>query len=748
MLKMISKMRNVMLTLLVVITLVSMCSESTFAASKLTITPTNKTVNVGKTVTLKSNKSVRWSVSKGAKYVSLLSKKAKSVNVKGIKTGTATIKAKDTKTGAYKTIKVTVIPELKVTGNKTINVGSKITLKSNNDVKWSISEGSAIVSISSKKGKSANVTGLKKGTAKIKATDSKTGTYKTIKVTVIPELQISVGADTIEEGTSTELKTNNDAKWEIIAGQDVIEISIENKVATVKGVKEGTATIKVTDAKTGAYKKIEIVVTAKKTEPVEPSEPEVFEPEIATEEEVNAIINGTDTTTILVDARPQEAYAGWPLQGAKNGGHLKNAILYSARWLDFEMSESKREKKLKTYNSEIELCDSKSYIVYDYNGMKDAAKKVAEYFYEKGIKNVKIFDAKEIIDNGYDIEAYKNYDRYIPAEIVKDISDYKTGLDDTLEPSTLAVIDEEDIDKIVLLDVSYGNVHESSYLTDGHVPGAIHINTNAYERPRSYTPEKREQYSIEYSLIPLDEFRDDVCTEYGITKDSIVIATSSENRPIARIGYMFRSLGVKFYGMSGCMNAWKYNGYRLDTTEVVRPDSVEDFGIDNIPYPEEIVWMDEIKEILAANGEDEKNHTAGTIIGGDKTSKTYSYHDLMGKIPGTVNPENDGVFENVDGTPAMKELFLKYYDENNIPTDKLIVHCCGDGWGAARDAYNAQSVDLDNVKYWGEGWVVWSNRGNWFIDYTGRRVRYDKYIDQVVDEDGNIIVDDKVFKIE
>ncbi len=465
-----------------------------------------------------------------------------------------------------------------------------------------------------------------------------------------------------------------------------------------------------------------------------------FIAEEATKEEVENYIQDSDETTVLVDARVQEAYSGWALEGAANGGHLENAILYSARWLDFAMDEEDRAEDLAEYNEKIGLSADNSYIIYDYDGNKNAAENVANYFAAQGIKNVKVFNAKEMIDAGENVVQYANYDMFIPAEIVKAVSDYKSGATDTLNTSVTqaAGITEDNIDSVVLIDVTYGNVHESTYLSDGHVPGAVHINTNAYERPRSYTPEKREQYSVEYSLITVEEFRDSVCPEYGITKDSIVIATSTDVRPLARFGFMLRSLGVKYYAMSANMNAWIYNGYRLDTENIEKPVSVESFGSSEIPYPDEIVWMDQVKRILS--GEE-----AGTLIGGDDFS-TYGYHDLMGRIPGAVDAEEYA--QNIDGTSAMPELLLQGYIDAGVPTDELIVPFCGDGWGAARTAYHAQAVGLENVKYWGEGWVVWSNRGNEFETYDGRLVHYDKYLDAVVDSDGNIIVDENVMKIE
>ena len=60
----------------------------------------------------------------------------------------------------------------------------------------------------------------------------------------------------------------------------------------------------------------------------------------ATAEEVQEFMNDTDEKTVLVDSRAQESYAGWALEGAKNGGHLKNSVLFSERWLDCEYTGS------------------------------------------------------------------------------------------------------------------------------------------------------------------------------------------------------------------------------------------------------------------------------------------------------------------------------------------------------------------------------------------------------------------------
>lgn len=472
---------------------------------------------------------------------------------------------------------------------------------------------------------------------------------------------------------------------------------------------------------------------------------EAKDSENATAEQVTEYMNDTDENTMLVDARTQEAYSGWALEGAAKGGHLKNAVLFSARWLDCEYAESaSREVYLKRALEDQSITKDKKVIVYDYTGKQASA--VAKYFKKQGVKNVSIFKANELIDAGTDLVSYANYDRFLPTEVVKSISDVKTGKETALSEQAKAVVGE-DPSNVVLVDVSWGNAKQSSYFSTGHVPGAVHINTDSYERPRVYVPEKRSDYAKEWRLISLEEFRDNVCTQYGISKNSTVILTGTATAPQGRLGFMLRSLGVKVYVMSGSLTVWNYNGYKLDTDEdtLVTPEAVSSFGSDTIENPNEILWMDDIKAIL--NGE-----TEGQVV--DNRAKAewegkesgYSYHDLAGRIDGTTwclqGSEKQGeFFENVDQTPRTQAEVTAYLESKKLDVTKTMAFFCGDSWGAAKIAYWCQSVDLNNVKEWGNGWIPWSNEGNEFIDHNGKKVHYDKYQDAVLDKDGKNVSD-------
>lgn len=465
----------------------------------------------------------------------------------------------------------------------------------------------------------------------------------------------------------------------------------------------------------------------------------------ATSEEVQAYMNDSDENTILIDARPQEAYSGWALEGAKNGGHLKNSALFSARWLDCEYTEAaSREVYLERAMEDQGISEDKEIIVYDYSG--EQALEVAKYLKEQGIENVSTYQANDLIDNGTDVVSYTNYDRFIPTEIVKNISDVKTGKEEALSEEAKAVVGDN-IDNIVLVDVGWGNMDQSSYFSAGHVPGAIHINTDSYERPRVYVPEKRSEYAKEWRLISLEEFRDSVCTQYGITKDSVVVVTGTATAPQGRISFMLRSLGVKTYVMSGALTAWQYNGYELDTDESTRviPEAVESFGTDTIANPDEILWMDDIKAILSGEREGQVvDNRSEEEWNGEYSG--YSYHDLAGHIDGSSwclqgSTEEGEFFNNVDYTPRTQEETKAYLEKNGLDVNKTMAFFCGDSWGAAKIAYWCQSVDLNNVKEWGNGWIPWSNEGYEFIDHNGTKVHYDKYQDAVVDENGKDVSD-------
>lgn len=169
---------------LLIVTILS-CTEGSYAAApKFKISSAKKYVYIGKSVKLKSNKNVKWTITKGKKCAKLISVKKKSVSVKGIKVGTVYVTAKAGK--QTKKIKLTVrsrVPKsIKLaTTREVVGIGESCTVSvesvtpsyASTDVEFSSSDASKATVNSV-----GFVTGLKQGTVTITATSKKSKKIK------------------------------------------------------------------------------------------------------------------------------------------------------------------------------------------------------------------------------------------------------------------------------------------------------------------------------------------------------------------------------------------------------------------------------------------------------------------------------------------------------------------------------------------------------------------------------------------
>lgn len=335
----------------------------------------------------------------------------------------------------------------------------------------------------------------------------------------------------------------------------------------------------------------------------------------------------------------------------------------------------------------------------------------------------------------------------VPAQVVKNVSDHivrGTELSDTAK----SVIG--DSKKVVIVDVGWGNYKESTYTT-GHVPGAVHVNTDEYERPHVYVPEKRSEYAKEWRIADPDTLRE-VVRRKGIDKDTCVLITGNTQGgvtgcPEARFAHVLKYVGINnVHVMNGTLTSvWEYYNYP-EETKINVPTRVDSLGTNTL---NDDVWvnMDQAKEIS-----EDKSGSKGTLVD-QRDSKShsglysgYSYHDLAGYIPGSKYIPNETdecgyIFQNADLTVRPGSLIRSYLTKQGLDLNKLSAWYCGDSWGAAKDAWFCQAAGISTVKMYTQGWIAWSNEGNPFIDHKGRLVHYDKVKDAVLDENGNDVSD-------
>lgn len=464
----------------------------------------------------------------------------------------------------------------------------------------------------------------------------------------------------------------------------------------------------------------------------------------ATEEDVLAYIKDTDENTVLVDARVADAYQGWALDGAEKGGHFENAVNISAQWIDCEYESNEKENKTREESIQKELdankmTAEKSYIVYDTNG-KDAAA-VKSYLEGLGYKNVSTFNATELINTGSEsLVSYENYNMYMPADIVKNISDHVVNGTE-LEAQAADIVKDA---PVALLDVSWGdetnNEETGSGYEDGHVPGTIHVNTDEYETPKVYVEEKDEDFRSEWRLIS-DKELIALAEAKGVTKDSCVVIVGYEPMATTRMAMILKYLGCEnVHVMSSGLVGWNAKGYEMESG-INKPEKVS-FGADKPQNPDLIDTIDEAKSklmTLSSAQPDFQLIDTRTIEEWNGEDSGYGYHDLAGRIDGTIHsPSGIGYsssmyyYRNPDKSMRSKEILEAMWKEQGIDTGKHMSFFCGSGWRAAEEAWDAMMIGYKDVSLYSDGWIGWSNEGNPYIDKDGNTVHYDKEQNKVV----------------
>lgn len=142
---------------------------------------------------------------------------------------------------------------------------------------------------------------------------------------------------------------------------------------------------------------------------------------------------------------------------------------FSANWLLTE-KEGKEEILQEALETKGILPD-KNIVLYDANGTDAVA--VADYLSTKGYENIYTYDVNEwASDDSKPMVQFPGYELLVPASIVKSLIDGET-------PETFT-----EGKTVKMVEGSWGEEKES--YANGHLPGAIHINTDSIEPPPAW----------------------------------------------------------------------------------------------------------------------------------------------------------------------------------------------------------------------------------------------------------------------
>lgn len=409
----------------------------------------------------------------------------------------------------------------------------------------------------------------------------------------------------------------------------------------------------------------------------------------ASAEDVAAALQ--DSSAVVVDARSNDAYAGWAAGDNKLGGHIDGATDFSAKWLTATFDDENnldgmtREEHLQKYMTDKGIKADTPVIVYDENGTDAVA--VAEYFAANGVTDIKTFN---LADWKEDLVTYANYQLYIPPAAVNDLISGK-------EVAELGVVKD-----LKILEISWGKTEESGYLA-GHVPGALHVNSDDFD-------DENNVYMLES-----DETLLNLAKSLGITKDSTVICTGN---PIfsCRMATILEYLGVEnVYVMSGGTTGWTDAGFALETTDN-KPTAIADFGTTTPKNPDLIDTVAEVQAKLSdPNFVLVDNRTIEEYRG---ETSGYSYFDKAGRIPGAVfgyagvgNSSSMLYYDNLDTTMRNADEILAMWQEAGIDTGKHLSFYCGGGYRASEVLWDAKVMGFENTSLFADGWCGWALAG-------------------------------------
>ena len=401
-----------------------------------------------------------------------------------------------------------------------------------------------------------------------------------------------------------------------------------------------------------------------------------------------------DPGLTIVDARPLHAFNGWRTAGEARGGHLPGAVSLPSTWLSVLTDDDLRDLlavKGVAPDAALVLYGSAAGEVDELRARLAAV----------GFDDVRAYEEwlRWAADERLPVERLPNYERLVHPDWLRDVLD--GGAPEAVPAG-----------RHLLFHVNFGVPEEYE---DGHIPGALYLDTNWLENPIDWN--RRSPSELEAAV-----------RELGITFDTTVIlygrdteGHANEKWPGRRAGQIAAAraaLILTYCGvedvrlLDGGYDRWVQGGHPLETTPR-SPAEASSFGVRIPARPDVIVDIDEAKEILSdmdraalVSVRTWREHI-GEVSG-------YNYIQPAGRIAGDVwgNCGTDAYhmqhYRNVDNTMRAYPEIARNWADAGITPDKWVAFYCGTGWRASETWFYAHVMGWSRVAVYDGGWLEWS----------------------------------------
>ena len=279
---------------------------------------------------------------------------------------------------------------------------------------------------------------------------------------------------------------------------------------------------------------------------------------------------------------------------------------------------------------------------------------------------------------------------------MKRLLDYQQSGFQTTRPATYRN------QRFVILEASWATLEKAKEYHNGHIPGAIHCNTDELEdgSPRWRLREAKElQRAIGRA---------------GITPDTTVIVYGEKLIAAARVWWVLKYAGVADVRLlDGGFAAW---------TEAVYPVEKES------RWPQPVEFSAPVASGLLATTDYVRRHLQGGQVWmadvrsvEEFTGRTsgYSYLQAKGRIPFAVHV-GDGddsayLYKQRDGRLRPPAEILAHSQRQGLVAareggrfEREVVFYCGGGWRSSGAFFYAWLLGFDNIRNYSDGWRGWS----------------------------------------
>ncbi|TGC09849.1 rhodanese-like domain-containing protein [Methanolobus halotolerans] len=391
----------------------------------------------------------------------------------------------------------------------------------------------------------------------------------------------------------------------------------------------------------------------------------------------------------VIDIRSVDAYNGWKEGGEAKGGHIKGAKSLPYKWSHYiDWIEIVRNKG---------IMPEDSLLIYGYN--KDNIKEVAELFGKAGYPDVTVYNSFfEWAEKDLPMERLERYRQLVSADWLNQLITKNNA-------------PEYNNDKFVVCHVHYRNPLDYD---EGHIPGAIPIDTNSLESPQTWN--RRSPEELKEALESAGISYDTTVIVYGRfsypKNEDPFPGSSAGHLGAMRCAFILLYAGVKDVRiLNGGLHSWLDSGY--DVTKEPAVSNRVSFGIEIPQKPEIAVDLEEAKEILLSSDKNLVCVRSWREYIGEVTG--YNYIQKKGRIAGAVfgdcgsdayHMEN---YRNLDHTMREHREVAENWKKAGITPDKRNAFYCGTGWRGSEAFFNAWLMGWDNSAVYDGGWFEWSN---------------------------------------